>query len=503
MRTHMDVSRGYRPRLATVKMSGAATAGAYGRGRCAPGSYLAGPRRGAEPPRWQFQQAQTGHCRGPSGPADGQPGGPVLHREISGPAKLSGIGRYPRRMGYPGDEGAAPPESRPGARPRHGSPWAEPAAGNDPVQSAGIPGSFAGYPGDPDYGDPAPATRRHRRGSDRARSVASDAAPALGQPGCPAAGPAASQAPCPRPRDNQATDTSARWRPRKRMARGGDGRAADRPAADGRWLDADRGTGTTSGGWPRSGTGQTTDRGGWPQTRTGTSTGQADRPAGWPGTDTTGPGSSGGQATAPGGRARSLAATAVAGATPGGRPPNPRRRAPGPGGPGQTGGTTGRWPTTRSPLAAAGRSTNTGITVGRLWMAPARIPGPQPAGPGWPGAGAGTVASQPAAPQCRTPGRQPPAPPVPRSPSRGSHAAPQRPAGDDGGLGAWSPAASPATGARSRAGDAVLAGGPRRRAGLAGAGVVARPVTGTGRGTAPPASSGTATARHPPAGPGT
>ncbi len=149
--------------------------------------------------------------------------------------------------------------------------------------------------------------------------------------------PWGSQAPCPRPRGNQATDTSARWRPRKRMARGGDGRlrTARPQTADG-WTPI-AGPGLRQGAGRRPVPGRRRTGAGGPRPGRVPAPGRlTDRPAGRARTRR-GRAARCGQATAPGGRARSLAATAVAGATPGGRPPNPRRRAPGPGGPGQTG----------------------------------------------------------------------------------------------------------------------------------------------------------------------
>ena len=333
------------------------------------------------------------------------------------------------------------------ARPRRADParrtatpgapgWADPPPGMGIRGERGdTAGSLPGYSGDSayrgrfrdtratsDYSGGSGHAEATRRSSWPRRSTADGSSPAPaydsappvpGQPGTGYQRPAT---------DSEHTARARDGRPRTARPEPADGWA--RIAA----------AGATPGGWPPPGTGETADRGGRP----GTGAGPAPAPgrAGTAGRREARRTAGNARAAArPGGPAEAARPRPGAAATPGGRPPNPGRRAPRPGGRGQTGrhdqprpGWPGADP--ESPSAASGwPSTDTGPqSASPGW--PATNTGPQSASPGWPTAGTGT-----ASPETRQTG----------SARTGSHAAPQRPAGDDGGMGAWSPAASPAT----------------------------------------------------------
>ena len=184
MRTHMDVKEGYRPLLVTVKAS----------------DHAGG--RDAAPPR---------------------PG-----RQIAGPPEVRSVERYAPGMGYPGDEGGGPPESRLDARTRRAAlssqsraaqPWAIPprgpaapgeeepgeAAGRRRAPAAGSAGptgdspAHLGYGGRSGYGGetsyPGGSSGSHRRpdgpssypGWTAGPAAAGYAAPAPGGTGYPPA----------------------------------------------------------------------------------------------------------------------------------------------------------------------------------------------------------------------------------------------------------------------------------------------------------------------------
>ena len=132
MRTHMDVQEGYRPLLVTVKASDDA-------GR--PGRPLRVGRAG-DPP-W--------------------PG-----RQIAGPPEVRFIERYAPGMGYPGDEGGGPPDSRLDARARRAALSSQSRAAQPWAVSPRRPAA----PGEEEPGEAvgrrrAPATGPAETGEDR------------------------------------------------------------------------------------------------------------------------------------------------------------------------------------------------------------------------------------------------------------------------------------------------------------------------------------------------